>query len=113
MCRKWSGGVYLGLHVHAGGATFTGEERITVYRSSDWAERGFCSICGSSLFCRITAPGPHQGDLHFGLGTLDDPGGISLAEEIFIDEKPEGYAFEGNRKTMTAAEVFAMYASSD
>lgn len=113
MCRKWSGGVYLGLHVPAGGATFAGEERITVYKSSDWAERGFCSTCGSSLFYRVTAPGPHRGDMHFGLGTLDDPGGISLAEEIFIDEKPEGYAFEGHRKTMTAAEVFAMFAPPD
>jgi len=72
MCRRWSGGVYLGLHVPAGKATFTGEDRLTIYRSSDWAERGFCSTCGSNLFYRITAPGPQHGDLHFGFGTLDE-----------------------------------------
>jgi len=113
MCRRWSGGVYLGLHVPAGKATFTGEDRLTIYRSSDWAERGFCSTCGSNLFYRITAPGPQHGDLHFGFGTLDDPGGISLTAEIFIDEKPDAYAFEGTRETLTGAEVFAMYASPD
>ncbi|KRS10383.1 hypothetical protein XM53_21360 [Roseovarius atlanticus] len=110
MCRKWSGGIYLGLHVKAAAATITGADAITAYTSSDWAERCFCATCGTNLFYRVTAPGPMQGDMHVGLGLLDDPTGISLTEEIFIDRKPDGYALVGNHKRMTEAETLAMFA---
>ncbi|WP_204112751.1 GFA family protein [Shimia biformata] len=112
MCRKFSGGVYLGMQVAPGGAQFSGEENIGVFQSSDWAERGFCKSCGSSLFYRVTMPGPGQGVLHIGLGTLDDPDGVLLTGEIFVDRKPDGYAFQGETHKMTEAEVFAMYAPS-
>ncbi len=113
MCRKWSGGVYLGLKAKQDKVRFKGKENVTTYTSSDWAERGFCKICGSSLFCRITAEGPHSGDYHFGLGTLDDPSGITLDEEMFIDQKPDGYAFANETRKFTRAEVFAMYDPPD
>lgn len=113
MCRKWSGGVYLGYHAVAGKARVEGEENVTLYKSSDWAERGFCKTCGSSLFYRLTAPGPHRGEMHFGLGTLDDGNGIALTEEIFVDEKPDGYAFAGETHKMTGAEVVALYTPED
>ncbi|MFN3209760.1 MAG: GFA family protein [Roseovarius sp.] len=110
MCRKWSGGIYLGLHVKAGTADITGADNITAYASSDWAERCFCATCGTNLFFRITAEGPMQGDMHVGLGLLDDPSGISLNEEIFIDRKPDGYALSGTHKRMTEAETLALFA---
>ncbi|MDW3118737.1 GFA family protein [Roseovarius pacificus] len=113
MCRKWSGGIFLGLEVGADAVTFSGAEEPKTYASSDWAERGFCATCGSSLFYRITAPGPHQGHYAFGLGTLDDADGIALTSEIFIDEKPDGYSFAGDTTKMTGAEVFALYAPSE
>ena len=89
MCRKWSGGVYLGVEVAPDDLTIEGQDKLTIYR--------------------VTAPGPNQGTYHVGLGTLDDAGGITLTEEIFIDRKPLGYAFAGDRKTMTEAEVMAMF----
>jgi len=113
MCRKWSGGIYLGVEAPAGTIHFTGEQNITVYPSSDWAERGFCKTCGSSLFYRVTAPGPHQGTYHFGHGTLDDPGDIALTGELFIDIKPGGYSFAEKTHQMTGDEVFAMFAPQD
>lgn len=48
-----------------------------------------------------------------GLGTLDNPDGVVLKQEIFIDEKPDGYAFAGETAKMTGAEVFAMFAPKD
>lgn len=108
-CRKWSGGVYIGIQVSPDDISFEGAENITVFPSSDWAERGFCSTCGSSLYYRVTAPGPHQGTFHIGMGALDDPSGVTLTEEIFTDAKPKGYAFAGELKGMTGAEVFAMF----
>lgn len=110
MCRKWSGGIFLGVVAPPGTFALNGEENLSVYPSSDWAERAFCKTCGSNLFYRVTAPGPHQGTCHFGLGTLDDAGGITLTSEIFIDEKPAGYSFAGDTAKMTGAEVFAMFA---
>ena len=110
MCRAWSGGVFIGLQAGKDDVTLEGADNITLYRSSDWAERGFCARCGSSLFYRVTAPGPMQGDYHFGAGTLDDWGGATLTDEIFIDRKPAGYAFANETRKMTEAEVMALFA---
>ena len=49
MCRRWSGGPMFALHCK-GPVEFEGEEHIMRYKSSDWGERGFCGVCGSSLF---------------------------------------------------------------
>ena len=113
MCRKWSGGIYMGVHCRADNVTINGSNSITTYTSSDWAERCFCKTCGSNLFYRVTAPGPHQGDLHIGLGVIDDPDDVTLTEEIFIDKKPSGYAFANDTRKMTEAEVFAMFAPTE
>ncbi len=110
MCRKWSGGVFLAYSVPAEDVQFDGEGIIATYPSSDWAERGFCKTCGSSLFYRLTTPGPHQGNYEMSLGTLDDANGVALSDEIFIESKPDGYSFAQDTRKMTGAEVFAMYA---
>lgn len=112
-CQAWTGGVWLGVQAGANEATLDGEEHLTIFKSSEWGERAFCSKCGSSMFCRITAPGPMQGDFHFGAGTLTDWSGLEMTEEIFIDRKPGAYAFKGERKTMTADEMFALFASPE
>ena len=112
MCRKWSGGVFLGIQVPKGGLQIEGEDNLSVYTSSPWAERVFCKTCGSSLFYRVTAPGPMNGEMHVGMGTFDDPSGIALTGEIYIDRKPDGYAFAGEgRHLMTQAEGEAMFAA--
>ena len=111
MCRRHSGGVFLGMRVPQDKITYSGTDQIGIFKSSEWAERAFCKTCGSTLYYRVTAPGSHQGDYHIGFGTLDDQSGVTLTEEIFIDKKPAGYAFAGDQKTMTEEEVFAMFAS--
>ena len=112
MCRKFTGGVEFGLQVPPGGVTWEGEENIGTYASSDWAERGFCRICGSSLFWRLTAPGPMEGMLSLSAGSLDSMEGLSFDVEVYIDAKPDIYAFAGERRRMTEAEVMAMVAAS-
>jgi len=52
MCIKWGGGPFMGAHCGCD-VSFIGEEYITLYSSSDWAERGFCKRCGSHLFYRL------------------------------------------------------------
>ena len=111
MCRKYSGGVFLGVQVPPDGLTLTKEDGLKIYTSSPWAERAFCAECGASLFYRVTAPGPMQGEYHVGLGTLDDANGILLTGEIYIDRKPDGYSFAQQTHQMTEAEVEAMFAA--
>jgi hypothetical protein len=48
MCRRWSSGPF--MEVDCQQVVFEGEENIRRIRSSEWAERGFCTRCGSNLF---------------------------------------------------------------
>ena len=110
MCRKWSGGVFMSVAVPKDGMKITGEDQIGLYPSSPWAERAFCKSCGSSLFYRVTAEGPMQGEAHVGFGTLSDVSSIPFTGELFIDLKPEAYSFAGEgRQQMTEAEVIALF----
>ena len=85
---------------------FEGEEHIERYRSSKWAERGFCRICGSNLFYTIV----DSGEYILAAGALDDQSDLTLDSQIFIDEKPAFYEFANETSNMTGAEVFAKYA---
>jgi hypothetical protein len=111
MCRRWTGGPL--LSIGSSDVTWVGDDKITTFKSSDWAERGFCSVCGSALFYRVTAPGPHQGRVHIAFGTLDDQSGFDMNLEFFIDKKPEAYTLAGERKRLTEAEVFALFGGSE
>ncbi|MCP4386290.1 MAG: GFA family protein [Hyphomicrobiales bacterium] len=105
MCRRWGGGPLIAID---GGADVVvhGTEIVTVYDSSPWAERAFCSVCGSNLFYRIKESGQH----YVLAGLFDDEGGAEFDLQVFIDEKPDYYSFANKTKTLTGAEVFAMYA---
>jgi hypothetical protein len=102
ICRKWSGGPLLavscGAHVH-----ITGKERLAWFRSSDRAERGFCSICGTHLFIRIT----HDGRYLTPPGALVQSSELRFDHEIFIDKKPNYYRFADDTRKLTGAEAFA------
>ena len=66
MCRRWAGSPLLATS--AAGVVFAGDENIGIYDSSEWAERGFCKICGSNLFYRLKATGGY----HMPVGVFDD-----------------------------------------
>lgn len=111
MCRKWSGGPSLAVHV-AGKVHFDGEQFIQTYSSSAWAERGFCSNCGTNLFYRLLPrEGLPDGEHILFSGLLDKPDLLSFDSEIFIDQAPEWLKFADSdkRHCMTEAEVFAKY----
>jgi len=50
-CLRWNGGPALAVSV--GSVRFEGGDNIQRYESSAWAERGFCTKCGSNLFFRL------------------------------------------------------------
>ena len=106
MCRRWTGLCTVGFGVAEADLTITGAENIAVYKSSDWAERCFCRICGSNLWYHLTIPG--ETVTHYvSFGLLDDPSGMKLDHEIFFDKKPDAFAFAGETRKMTEAETLA------
>lgn len=107
-CRKWAGGPYVTTRTRD--VKFSQDDTVRTFTSSQWAERGFCSRCGSCLFYRITAPGPGKGETYLAAGTLDDLTGLTLTHEVFTDKRPDAYCFAGDLSGMTEAEVFAQFA---
>ena len=102
MCRRWCGSAYIAVQGDDQ-VRFTGEEFITRYTSSGWAERGFCSQCGSNLFYCFTPTGAYS----FLAGLFDDVGGMTLGEEIFVDEQPDYYGFTQKTVRKTGPELIA------
>ncbi|MEO0489721.1 MAG: GFA family protein, partial [Cyanobacteria bacterium J06659_2] len=51
-CRKQTGSFLIAVNVRKTALSVAGEDSIHWYRSSDKVERGFCSVCGSTLFWR-------------------------------------------------------------
>lgn len=98
MCRRWSGSPVFGVSV--GKIQFSGEENISVYVSSDWAERGFCKTCGTNLFYRLRESGHHI----VCAGSFDKQEDLPLVGEIYIDQKPAGYDFVGDHPRQTERE---------
>ena len=104
MCRRWSAGPF--MEVTCQKVTFEGDENVGRIRSSDWAERGFCTKCGSNLFYHIV----ESSDYQISAGLLDEQSMLRMSLQVFTDNKPQYYEFANKTKMMTAAEVFAAYA---
>ncbi|HUS53470.1 MAG TPA: GFA family protein [Thermohalobaculum sp.] len=102
-CRRWASGPYFA--VAAPGLRFEGEENIGRYRSSEWAERGFCKLCGSSLFYRMIKEDRYM----MAVGSFDDQSGFELSRQVFIDEKPGFYDFAQATKTSTGDDFFVRF----
>jgi hypothetical protein len=88
MCRRWNGSPALASTV--GSVTFTGEENIERYPSSEWAERGFCKRCGTNLFY-LYKPNTYN----MWIGSFDEQP-FKLVGEIYCENKPNGYSFSGD-----------------
>jgi hypothetical protein len=105
MCRKWGGGPLMAVDCGTE-VSFEGEENISVYNSSEWAERGFCQQCGSHLFYRLKGSQQHM----MPAGLFDDKENFIFKAQVFIDKKPSFYSFANETAEMTEAEIFAKYA---
>ena len=93
-------------------ATFTQDVGLSWYRSSEWAERGFCTKCGSSLFYRLAADSDAL--LIVAVDALDDAADFMLERHIYVDAKPGRYEFADEQPRLTGAEFLAeMGAASD
>lgn len=85
-CRKTSG--------HYVAATQVPEERASIrgdtlrwFRSSERAERGFCSVCGSNLFWREIG----SGRLSVMAGGLESSTGLRIESQLYAESAGDYY----------------------
>ncbi|UWR22544.1 GFA family protein [Sulfitobacter sp. S190] len=107
MCNRHTGGPF--FSVNADPATVQVSGTPATYRSSDWAERGFCATCGSTLWYATV----HDGARHLSAGLFDNAAGGTLAIEFFADACPQGYALAGSHKKLTTPETIALFAPDE
>lgn len=85
-CRKFSGHYFVSTDVPRSQVTVHGTEKVTWYRIEN-VRRGFCSICGSSLFWD-----PDDKDwTAIALGAFDGPTHTRVAKHVFVAEKGDYY----------------------
>ncbi|WP_017444226.1 GFA family protein [Gayadomonas joobiniege] len=106
MCRRWSGGPMFA--VHAGSNVTISGDTIKRYDSSEWAERAFCTHCGTHLFYYLKPNNEYV--LTAGLFQDQD---FNLSNEIFIDEKPTYYSFSNQTEKLTGQQVFELYTGKE
>lgn len=108
MCRTWGGGPLLSLSVGTTLKVVQGWEEVVRYASSDWAERGFCALCGTHLFYHFKPMDTYACPA----GLFPETEGLALTCEIFIDEQPAYYTFAEPTVRKTGAQVIAEIKSS-
>ena len=108
ICRRWGGGPLLALN---GGTDLeiSGEEHITSFASTEWAERGFCSKCGTHLYIHVSDGGRYI--VPAGLFPLDEV--LNFDHQIFIDKQSSYYCFANETQNLTGEQVFAQANQSD
>ena len=105
MCQRWASGVFMGV-TSEGFEVISGSEHLSVVKSSDWAERGFCRLCGANIF--YNPVGASYRAVAF--GSLDDTSGLSPRIQFYTDKRPEGFALAAQTKELTEAECIALFA---
>lgn len=91
-CRKQSSHFFVSANVRRRALTIHGGDKITWYRSSENVQRGFCSVCGSSLFWNPTIEGYEF--IAVAMGAFDSPTGTRLAKHTFVGDKGDYYEID-------------------
>lgn len=88
-CSRWTGYAVAATAVPAMNFELhAGHEYLSWFQSSERAERGFCSRCGSSLFWRRK----NSDEISILAGTLEPPTHLTVAAHIYVEYKPDFYA---------------------
>ena len=88
-CRKQTGSFLTAVNVRKTVLSVEGNDSVHWYRSSDKVERGFCSVCGSTLFWRPDIEGYEW--ISVAMGLFDQSTGRKLAKHTFVGEKGDYY----------------------
>lgn len=90
-CRKQSGHIMAATAVTLSRFVIIEDRGLRWYQASNAAKRGFCSLCGSTLFWL-----PENGDfISIAAGSIDGPTELESAGHIFCAEKGDYYEIDG------------------
>ena len=85
----------IGVDAEADTVVVTGP--VKTYRSSPFAERAWCDVCGSNLWIRDDGK---QYELMPGL--FANAGGARLTHVVYADRAPDGWNYAGDLKRVSA-----------
>jgi len=86
-CRRTSGHLWASTHAEFDAVEFSSTDSLVWYASSGQAQRGFCSLCGSSLFYRMN----DETGIGIAAGCLDNTDGLHVVKHIFVEDKGSYY----------------------
>ncbi len=89
-CRKHSGHVWASTDISRDALTVHGAQEVSWFSSSAKFRRGFCRVCGSTLFWD---PIGHP-TIAVSMGVLDAPTRVTLAKHIFVSQKGDYYVID-------------------
>lgn len=97
-CRKWHGAAPGYTAVDQPRFRLTaGEDKLRWFDSSADAKRGFCQICGSSLFWQ----GKGRPHISIAAGSLDGPTGLVTKAHYMTAYKPDYYELPAGAREWT------------
>jgi hypothetical protein len=105
MCQRWSGGLFLCFDAPASAVTVTGEVRR--FRSSAFAERAFCPVCGSHLWFNDLPEGGEPETYELMPGLFDAAHDWPLRSEVYSDRAMASVPLAGDHRRTPAAEYEA------
>ena len=90
-CRKQTGNYLSATACADSELTFTSQEGLKWFRSSDVAQRGFCKDCGSVLFWKRDG----SDSISISAGAIDGATGTYLEGHIYCESAGDYYAIAG------------------
>ncbi len=107
MCRQHTSSMFISLATDPHSEAFTGPAKS--FQSSEWAERGFCEKCGSTLWYGTK----HDGVKNLSAGLFENAANAQLKLEFFVDNCPQGYSLAGDHKRLTTDQTIALFAPQE
>ena len=86
-CRRTSGHLWGSVKAKKKDLAFTNDDGLAWYASSDFAKRGFCKFCGTSLFYTLN----DEDGIGISAGLFDAPTGFTPGKHIFCGSKGDYY----------------------
>lgn len=107
MCQKWTGGTYVAVHAAHADATFAGP--VKTRDTSDWARRGWCDSCGSTLFYQMQ----DSGDYGIAAGLFPEALTRPITIEYYTEKAANGVTFAGDHIRLTTQETLAHFGAPE
>lgn len=103
-CRKWAGGPFFEIECGPD-VIIEGSDSISTFKSSEWAERGFCKVCGSHLYIKSIETNEYGAPP----GLFENNENIHFNRQVFYDKKPAYYSFSNTTKNITSDYIYEKF----